>query len=218
VGRGYRCRVPAPRVVVVDHGTGDVTRLAAALEQAGATVELSTDKRTGLDADGLVIAGDGTLADLMSGLRAVGADQVVDRRLAGGRAVLAVGVGMHAMFAGPGVDGLEEWPGTVEQHVHDGWSTVEVPDGSVLFAGLQDVPFRFAHAYAARRFPLVETWPAETRLHVPVVVWAQHDEPFVAAVENGPLTALQLRPELSGDAGATVLTRWVATLTLENRP
>ena len=47
-------------------------------------------------------------------------------------------------------------------------------------------------------------------------MWAQHDEPFVAAVENGPLTALQLRPELSGDAGLTVLTRWVSSLSLEN--
>ena len=148
----------------------------------------------------------------MAGLRAVGADQVIDRRLAGGRAVLAVDVGLHAMFTGPGVEGLEEWPGTVDEHVHDGWSTVEVPDGSVLFAGLADVPFRFAHAYAARRFPLLETWPSDTRLNAPVVVWAQHDEPFVAAVENGPLTALQLRPELSGDAGATVLTRWVDSL------
>jgi len=209
--------VPAPHVVVLDHGTGDVSGLAAALEEAGATVELTSDKRAGLDADGLVIVGDGALADLMAALRAVGADQVIDRRLAGGRAVLAVDVGLHAMFTGPDVDGLEEWPGIVDEHVHDGWSTVEVPEDSVLFAGLRDVPFRFAHAYAARRFPLVEAWPAETHLFAPVVVWAQHDEPFVAAVENGPLTAMQLRPELSGDAGATVLTRWVASLKPENR-
>ena len=202
---------------MLDHGTGDVTGLAAALEQAGATVELSSDKRAGLDADGLVIVGEGTLADLMAALRAVGADQVIDRRLAGGRAVLAVDVGLHAMFTGPDVDGLEEWPGIVDEHVHDGWSPVEVPEDSVLFAGLRDVPFRFAHAYAARRFPLLETWPAETHLFAPVVVWAQHDEPFVAAVENGPLTAMQLRPELSGDAGATVLTRWVDSLKPENR-
>ena len=51
-----------------------------------------------------------------------------------------------------------------------------------------------------------------------MVTWAEHGEPFVAAVENGPLTALQLRPELSGDAGATVLTRWVASLNQEKHP
>ncbi len=200
---------------MLDHGTGDFAGFAAALERAGASVTLTADKRSALDADGLVVVGDGDLSDLMSGLRTVGADQVIDRRLAGGRAVLAVGVGLHAMFTGPGADGLEEWPGTVEEHVHDGWSTVVVPENSVLFAGLQDAPFRFAHAYAARRFPLLESWPADTRMNAPLVVWAQHDDPFVAAVENGPLTALQLRPELSGDAGATVLTRWVSSLSLE---
>ncbi|WP_028049807.1 hypothetical protein [Cellulomonas sp. URHD0024] len=210
--------MPAPTVVVLDHGTGDATEFVAALERAGASVVVTADKRAGLDADGLVVVGEGDLADLMAELRAVGADQVIDRRLAGGRAVLAVDVGLHAMFTGPGVSGLEEWPGTVDAHVHDGWSTVDVPEGSALFVGLQDVPFRFAHSYAALRFPLLETWPADTRLNAPVVVWAQHDEPFVAAVENGPLTALQLRPELSGDAGATVLTRWVASLKRENHP
>jgi len=211
--------VPAPRVLVLDHGTGDAAGLVAALERAGADVVLSADKRAASEADGLVIVGDGDLASLMDGLRAVGAEQVVDRRLAGGRAVLAVDVGLHAMFTGPGGEGLAEWPGTVDEHVHDGWSAVEVPEGSVLFAGLQDASFRFAHAYAARRFPLLETWPEDTRLRAPVVVWARHADPFVAAVENGPLTALQLRPELSGDAGATVLTRWVESLnaTGENR-
>jgi glutamine amidotransferase len=44
------------------------------------------------------------------------------------------------------------------------------------------------------------------------VTWSAGADRFVAAVENGPLTALQLRPELSGDAGAQVLARWVASL------
>jgi imidazole glycerol-phosphate synthase subunit HisH len=208
--------VPAASVVVLDHG-GDVTAFVAALESAGANVVVSADKPTASAADGLVIVGDGDLAELMAAVRAAGADQVVDRRLAGGRAVLAVDVGLHAMFSGPGVEGLEEWPGVVEPHEHDGWSTLDVPEGSWLFRGLEDASFRFAHAYAARRFPLLETWPSDTRINAPVVSWAQHDEPFVAAVENGPLTALQLRPELSGAAGATVLTRWVDSLRVENR-
>jgi len=201
---------------VLDHGTGDPTSVVAALEAAGASVVVTADKPTASAADGLVVVGDGDVAELMAGLRSVGGDQVIDRRLAGGRAVLAIDVGLHAMFTGPRADGLQEWPGTIEAHAHDGWSTVEVPEGSVLFAGLDEQPFRFDHAYAARRFPLLDAWPADTRLNAPVVVWARHDEPFVAAVENGPLTALQLRPELSGAAGATVLTRWVDSLSLEN--
>jgi glutamine amidotransferase len=46
----------------------------------------------------------------------------------------------------------------------------------------------------------------------PLVTWAEHGEPFVAAVENGPLWATQFHPEKSGDAGAQLLRNWIATL------
>jgi len=206
--------VPAlPLVVVLDHGPDDHAPLAQALARAGAHVEITADKRTALAADGLVVAGSRSFADVVAGVLAVGGDQVVDRRLAGGRPVLAVGVGMHVMFAaGPGAEGLGEWPGVVEPVEPAGASPVEVTDGSRLFADLDEAEFHFAHPHAARTFPLLDDWPADTRLVVPVVTWSSGADRFVAAVENGPLTALQLRPELSGDAGAQVLARWVASL------
>ncbi|MGO4756092.1 imidazole glycerol phosphate synthase subunit HisH, partial [Streptomyces sp. 2MCAF27] len=46
----------------------------------------------------------------------------------------------------------------------------------------------------------------------PKVTWATHGEPFVAAVENGPLWATQFHPEKSGDAGAQLLRNWLDTL------
>jgi glutamine amidotransferase len=44
------------------------------------------------------------------------------------------------------------------------------------------------------------------------VTWAEHGERFIAAVENGPLSATQFHPEKSGDAGATLLENWLRTL------
>ncbi len=212
--RGYRGPVPAqPIVVVLDHGPDDHGALAEALTRAGADVEITSDKRSALVADGLVIAGSGAFADVVAGLRALGGDQVVDRRLAGGRAVLAVDSGMHAMFAaGPGGDGLGEWPGVVEPVEAADAVRVDVAPGSRLFADLEDAQFRVAHTHGARTFPLLEHWPADARLLKPVVVWSAGPQRYVVAVENGPLTALQLRPELSGAAGDRLLTRWVATL------
>jgi len=206
--------VPAlPLVVVLDHGPDDHAPLAEALTRAGAHVEITADKRTALAADGLVVAGSRSFAEVMAGVLAVSGDQVVDRRLAGGRAVLAIGVGMHVMFAaGPGAEGLGEWPGVVEPVEPAAATPVEVTDASRLFADLDEAEFHFAHTHAARTFPLLDDWPADTRLVVPVVTWSAGPARFVAAVENGPLTALQLRPERSGDAGAQVLARWVASL------
>jgi glutamine amidotransferase len=92
---------------------------------------------------------------------------------------------------------------------HMGWNTVTAPRGSRLFAGLEsDARFYFVHSYAVRR------WEMETSstLTPPLVTWAEHGEPFVAAVENGPLWATQFHPEKSGDAGAQLLRNWIATL------
>jgi glutamine amidotransferase len=209
--------VPAqPLVVVLDHGADDLSALAEALTAAGARVVVTAEKRAALDADGLVIAGRARAADVMPALRAIGADQVVDRRLAGGRAVLAVGVGMHVMFTevvqdGTATDGLGEWAGVVGT-APAGPTEVEVPQGSALFAGLEDARFHVALEHAARAFPLLEDWPADTHLVVPLVTWSRGDDRFVVAVENGPLVGLQVHPEISGEPGAQVLARWVSSL------
>jgi glutamine amidotransferase len=94
-----------------------------------------------------------------------------------------------------------------------GWNTVEVPQDSTqrttLFDGIQDERFYFVHSYAVR------DWTLETndRTRAPLVTWSEHGgDRFVAAVENGPLTATQFHPEKSGDAGAALLRNWVGTL------
>ncbi len=91
-----------------------------------------------------------------------------------------------------------------------GWNTVEAPEGSELFAGLDaDARFYFVHSYAVTDWTLESANPA---LRAPEVTWATHGERFVAAVENGALWATQFHPEKSGDAGARLLTNWLATL------
>lgn len=209
-----------PSVVVLDYGFGNVRSAVRALERVGAQVELTADHDAAMAAGGLVVPGVGAFAACMAGLRAVRGDQVVDRRLAGGRPVLGICVGMQVMFAegvehGERTAGLGEWPGVVDRLEapvvpHMGWATVDVPEGSTLFAGLEDERFYFVHSYAARDLPL--DVPRDSPLHPPLVTWAEHGERFVAAVENGPLAATQFHPEKSGDAGAQLLRHWVDTL------
>lgn len=210
--------MPAPRVVVLDYGFGNVRSAVRALARVGADVELTADRGAALDADGLVVPGVGAFAAVMGGLRAVGGEEVVDRRLAGGRPVLGICVGMQVMFAegvehGERTEGLAQWPGVVDRLEaevvpHMGWATVDAPDGSVLFEGLHDERFYFVHSYAARTFPLEPSGA----LPQPLVTWSEHGGRFVAAVENGPLAATQFHPEKSGDAGAQLLEHWVASL------
>lgn len=207
-----------PSVVVYDYGSGNIHSAAKALEAAGADVTVTGDKAAAMEAAGLVVPGVGAFAAVMQQLAAVRGPEVIDRRLAGGRPVLGICVGMQVMFEsgherGQQTEGLGEWPGTVESLgtpvlPHMGWNTVEAPENSRLFKGLKDERFYFVHSFAARQWSLTDT-----PFSHPAVTWAEHDGVrFVAAVENGPLTATQFHPEKSGEAGLRLLSNWVGSL------
>ena len=212
-----------PTVVVLDYGSGNVRSAVRALERVGADVVLTADERQALAADGLFVPGVGNFHACLRGLRAVDGPRIIDVRLAGSRPVLGICVGMQAMFegsaeptAGARVPGLDQWPGTVE-HLpadvvpHMGWSTVQAPPGTTLFAGVEDERFYFVHSYGVREWTLEPE--GSFAAVAPKVTWADHGGPFVAAVENGPLSATQFHPEKSGDAGLHLLENWVRTLT-----
>jgi glutamine amidotransferase len=206
-------------VVVLDYGSGNLRSVQRAVGRAGAEVVVTGDVDAALNADGLVVPGVGAFAACMAGLRAVRGDRIIGRRLAGGRPVLGICVGMQVLFSrgvehGVETDGCDQWPGTVERLKadvlpHMGWNTVTLPAGSKLFAGLDaGSRFYFVHSYAVRRWELEDS----SLLVPPLVAWAEHGELFVAAVENGPLWATQFHPEKSGDAGAQLLRNWLMTL------
>lgn len=207
-----------PHVVVFDYGSGNVHSAVKALEHAGARVSLSATRQDAMDADGLVVPGVGAFASVMAGLTDKRGGEIIERRLAGGRAVLGICVGLQVMFdrgVEHGVDtaGLAQWPGVVEKLdaprlPHMGWNSVEAAPGSELFAGIERERFYFVHSYA------VTPWSLEPgpQFKPPLVSWSEHGQRFVAAVENGPLTATQFHPEKSGDAGIALLTNWLRRL------
>ncbi|NUT99821.1 MAG: imidazole glycerol phosphate synthase subunit HisH [Saccharothrix sp.] len=205
------------RVVVLDYGSGNLRSAERALQRVGATVEVTADHRAALDADGLLVPGVGAYAACMAGLNAVKGGRIIGERLAGGRPVLGICVGMQILFErgiehGVLTEGCGEWPGTVERLEapivpHMGWNTVRAPEGTKLFAGLDaDTRYYFVHSYGVRKWEL----EASEVIRPPLVTWATHgDDDFVAAVENGPLWATQFHPEKSGDAGAHLLENWL---------
>ncbi|MHB1434034.1 MAG: imidazole glycerol phosphate synthase subunit HisH [Streptosporangiaceae bacterium] len=205
-----------PSVVVLDYGSGNLRSAMRALQRVGAEVTVTAERSAALAADGLVIPGVGAFAACMTGLRAVGGADIIASRLAGGAPVLGICVGMQVLFAqgnehGQRTPGCGVWPGVVERLTapvlpHMGWNTVRAPDGSALLAGIDPGErFYFVHSYA------VLGWPArpEGRPAEPLLTWAEHGQPFLAAVEDGPVCATQFHPEKSGDAGAALLSNWL---------
>jgi len=201
---------------VLDYGSGNLRSAERALRRVGADVEVTADHRAALAADALVVPGVGAYAACMTGLNAVRGARIIGERLAGGRPVLGICVGMQVLFGlgvefGERTEGCGQWPGTVERLKadvlpHMGWNTVRAPVGSTLFAGMDaDTRFYFVHSFGVRRWEM----EVSTAIRPPLVTWAHHGEDFVAAVENGALAATQFHPEKSGDAGATVLRNWL---------
>jgi glutamine amidotransferase len=201
-------------VVVLDYGSGNLRSAQRALQRVGASVEVTADAGAAAAADGLVVPGVGAFEACMTGLRKVGGDRIIAERVAAGRPVLGVCVGMQILFArgvefGVETTGCGQWPGAVTRLdapviPHMGWNVVEAGPGSALFEGLDaSARFYFVHSYAAQR------WEGSDEA---VLTWATHQVPFLAAVEDGPLSATQFHPEKSGDAGAAVLSNWVEGL------
>lgn len=206
----------SPEVVVFDYGFGNVRSCVNSLIEAGARATISRDPDLALNCDGLVVPGVGAFAACMAGLRSAGGDRIVAERVAAGRPVLGVCVGMQVMFdhgVEHGVDtpGLGLWPGTVERLAapvlpHMGWNTVDADPDSRLFAGVADQRFYFVHSYAARH------WLPGAGREGAVVTRCDYGGSFVAAVEDRALWATQFHPEKSGPAGVRLLRNWLAYL------
>jgi len=210
--------VVAPSVVVLDYGSGNVHSAAKALELAGARVELTADRDRVAAADGLLVPGVGAFSAVMESLNAVRGGAMIEKRLTGSRPVMGICVGMQVLFEngverGNQTPGLGEWPGTVTELdapvlPHMGWNTVEAPEDSRLFAGIRDERFYFVHSYGATEWTL----DVQPPFPQPGLIWAEHGSRFLAAVENGPLTATQFHPEKSGEPGIQLLRNWLGTL------
>ena len=201
-------------VVVLDYGSGNLRSAQRALQRVGAAVEVTADAAAAAAADGLVVPGVGAFEACMTGLRKIAGERIIADRVAAGRPVLGVCVGMQILFArgvefGVETTGCGQWPGDVTRLdapviPHMGWNVVNAAPGSALFKGLDtDARFYFVHSYAAQR------WEGSPEA---LLTWATHQVPFLAAVEEGPLSATQFHPEKSGDAGAAVLSNWVEGL------
>ncbi len=161
------------------------------------------------EADGLVVPGVGAFVTCMKGLDLVHAREIIATRFADARPTLGICVGMQVLFADSDENGVHSglaiWPTSVKKlHApvlpHMGWNTVQTQSHSSLFAGVEGESFYFVHSYAARELPGA------------IQTFATHGEKFLAAAEDGALSATQFHPEKSGRAGLALIKNWSISL------
>jgi glutamine amidotransferase len=199
-------------IAILDYGSGNLRSAERAFATSGKDVVVTSDRNIALTAEGLVVPGVGAFAACMNGLNAVDGGDIVRERLAKERPTLGICIGMQIFFS-QGTEhsetaahaGVGIWDGVVSQLAapilpHMGWNTVETNPASILFKGIETESFYFVHSYAAK------TAVGKTQ------AWSTHGEKFLAAVEDGYISATQFHPEKSGAAGLALIKNWVGSL------
>ncbi len=199
-------------IAILDYGSGNLRSAERAFATSGKDVIVTSDRRVALEAEGLVVPGVGAFAACMNGLNAVDGGDIVRERLAKERPTLGICIGMQILFS-QGTEhsehsahaGVGIWDGIVSKLAapilpHMGWNTVEANSGSVLFKGIETESFYFVHSFAAK------SAVGKTQ------AWTTHGEKFLAAVEDGYISATQFHPEKSGAAGLALIKNWVGSL------
>ena len=199
-------------IAILDYGSGNLRSAERAFATSGKEVVVTSDRNIAIAAEGLVVPGVGAFAACMNGLNAVDGGEIVRERLAKERPTLGICIGMQILFS-QGAEhsetaahaGVGIWDGVVSQLAapilpHMGWNTVETNPASILFKGIETESFYFVHSYAAK------TAVGKTQ------AWSTHGEKFLAAVEDGYISATQFHPEKSGAAGLALIKNWVGSL------
>ena len=174
---------------ICSYGAGNVRSVQLAFERLGARVAVVDDPDTVLAADLAVLPGVGSAGSAMAGLRRRGLDEALCARVADGRPVLGICLGLQLALEESeedgGVAGLRLAPGRAVRLQGGrvpriGWAPLD--DGGETYW--------YAHSYAAES-------PAATAT----------SEGLTAIVEHGAFVGVQFHPEKSGAAGARFLER-----------
>ena len=168
------------KVAVCDYRAGNIRSVEIAMRRLGAEL---VDDVAGSDL--AVLPGVGSARSAMDELRSQGLDVALRNRIAEGRAVLGICLGLqlaleHSEEDG-GVEGLGILPGR----------SVRLTEGRVPRMGWAEVngtAYYFAHSYAAET-PCATSW----------------SEGIVAEARSGSFLGVQFHPEKSGAAGARYL-------------
>lgn len=187
------------KVTIADLDAGNLHSLQKALEKLGAEVEVSEALSRWLDAEVLVLPGDGAFGATMKKLepyRGALRQRVLERP------TLGICIGMQVLFESssesPDVAGVNALTGQIKKLPaarlpHMGWNTVR-HNGNDLFVGIpQESYFYFVHSYG-----ILESEAA--------TAWSDYEGEFVAAARLGSCShAVQFHPEKSGRWGLELL-------------
>jgi len=190
-------------IVVIDYNIGNVKSVCNAFRHIGCDAELSCDKDTIKNADGIVLPGVAAFGFAVNALG--GLAELIKQQAAGGKPLLGICVGYQMLFEQSSEFGLHKGLGLIKGTVgplpssrvvpHMGWNFVRMPPDMALFAGLgKEKHFYFAHSFYAQ--------PADKETKI---AYTDYGFEMPASVQKANIYGVQFHPEKSGPQGLDVL-------------
>lgn len=196
----------SPRVGVVDYGIGNLRSAEKALEHLGVDARLCTTPAEVDAADVVVLPGVGSFGRCVEEIDARGLREACVAAASDGRPFLGICVGLQLLFESsaesPGARGLGVLEGEVQRIEAQlplpqmQWNLTSGRGSGGLAAAVAGRYFYYVHSFVA---------PSSA----PVAATCDYDGELVAAVQRGPLWAVQFHPEKSGQAGLEFLAAFV---------
>ncbi len=201
-------------ITIVDYGVGNIASVQKAFEFIGHDVLVSSDKKAIIDADFLVVPGQGACSQAMTQLKKLDLVSPIKDHVLANRPFLGICLGFQILFEYSeehgGVDALNLFPGHVELFPSDsqkvpqmGWNTIHIQDAHAftLPSIQQD-----SHVYFVHSFFVKDTTPDI------IATRTDYGQSYVSAIRSGNVWGTQFHPEKSGDIGLGMLRDITASL------
>ncbi len=198
-------------IAVIDYDAGNMKSVEKALNYLGQEACVTREKKSILDAEGVILPGVGAFGDAMDKLHRFGLAEVIRACVERGTPFLGICLGLQLLFESseesPGVEGLSVLKGSIRRIPsqeglkvpHIGWNDLSFPKRGRLFEGLGDHPYvYFVHSYYLQA--------AEEGI---VTAYTEYGVQIHASVEKGNLFACQFHPEKSSEVGLRILQNFV---------
>lgn len=199
-------------IAVIDYGMGNLRSVQKAFEAVGATAQVTSDPKTILSADSVVLPGVGAFKDCMDNLTRLNLVEAIHKTIKSGKPFLGICLGLQLLFDQSRefgvINGLGVLPGKVVRFdlendpgmkvPHMGWNTVTVKDSSPLFDSDSDPSYYyFVHSYYVV--------PQDSEI---IATTTQYGVEFVSGIEKDNIHAFQFHPEKSQKTGLALLRKF----------
>lgn len=199
-------------IAIIDYGMGNLRSVQKGFEKVGFPAQVTSEPKTVLEADRIVLPGVGAFRDCMKNLEEGGFIEPILRVINEGRPFLGICLGLQLLFTESEEFGLHKGldviPGRVTRFPegmteqdeelkvpHMGWNQLSIKRSPPAFSGIPDgAHFYFVHSYYVQ--------PEDVSV---VATTTDYGIEFCSSVWKDNIVATQFHPEKSQERGLAIL-------------